>query len=119
MAPRFGRHRPYLRGAQAGAEFVLPPVAAIESALPLEAISWQKNALCREMDPELFFNDPEAPTSLDEARRACDLCPVRERCLDWALDSFNSDDDQHGIFGGVGPRVRENLRKARRLEVAA
>lgn len=94
-------------------------VTDIAADLPFEDTSWQVDALCREMDPELFFDDAENPTSLDDARRACDLCPIQAECLEWRLSFFCNDEDQYGIFGGVGPRVREKLRNARHLEVAA
>ena len=95
-------------------------VTDIAADLAFEDTSWQADALCREMDPELFFDDAENPTSLDDARRACDLCPVQDECLEWRLSFFCSDEDQYGIFGGVGPKVRRDLRSERDVqEVAA
>lgn len=66
--------------------------------------AWQEQALCREVDPELFF--VEIGPAI-EARQVCSLCPVRDECLDWAL-TFEA--DAHGIFGGVGPKARAQMR---------
>jgi WhiB family redox-sensing transcriptional regulator len=86
---------------------------------PLLFPEWQEHALCRQMDPQLFFNEPGEPTSTAEARRACQMCPVRELCLEWTL-SFSDDDDLFGIFGGVGPKARKKLRaELNTQEVAA
>lgn len=41
-------------------------------------------AACAGADPDLFF--PERGESLREAREVCRSCPVREDCLDYAID---------------------------------
>ncbi len=66
--------------------------------------AWMDDALCSQVDPELFF--PEAGSSGADARRVCKGCPVRLRCLQDALDR----DDQHGIWGGMTTAERNRLR---------
>lgn len=46
-----------------------------------------------------------------EAKRVCDLCPVREECLDYALDQK----ERYGMWGGLTPIERRRIeRKERR-----
>lgn len=66
------------------------------------------SALCRQVDPEIFF--PDAGDHAVDAKRVCALCPVPEACLadvlrrpSWA--------DQYGIRGGFSPRERDKIRK--------
>jgi hypothetical protein len=84
--------------------------------LLLDELSWQLNGLCREVDPELFFTERGDGWSAEEAVRVCGLCPVKQECLDWAL-SFDDNDDQYGVFGGVGPMKRRRMRRERTAEM--
>ncbi|WP_129838016.1 WhiB family transcriptional regulator [Streptomyces sp. RFCAC02] len=63
--------------------------------------SWQPRGLCHGMDPadadELFFPTPRAHAQITEAKATCGRCPVRQACLDYALDN----DLRHGIWGGL------------------
>jgi WhiB family redox-sensing transcriptional regulator len=72
----------------------------------LAARPWMDEALCAQIDTELFF--PEKGGSTKEAKRACSLCPVREQCLAQAL----ADREAHGIWGGLSERERRKLVKA-------
>ena len=75
--------------------------------MPTEATAWQYNALCAQTDPEAFF--PEKGGSTREAKSICAKCPVREQCLDWALDN----DERFGIWGGLSERERRKVKKER------
>ena len=59
---------------------------------------WRDGAACRNVDPEIFFPDGTAgPALLGDrpGQGAIAGCPVRARCLDWAL--------RHGAaFGDAG-----------------
>ncbi len=68
--------------------------------------SWRLDARCAEVDPELFFPEPGAPTA--PAKRICAGCPVRVECLAYALDTREA----HGVFGGLS--AQERLRLLRR-----
>jgi WhiB family transcriptional regulator, redox-sensing transcriptional regulator len=74
---------------------------------------WRLRAACRDADPELFFPEGTSGRALEEAARAklvCSGCPVRARCLDWALA-------HGGAFGIWGGRT-EQERRAQRIESA-
>lgn len=80
--------------------------------LPRRA-DWRDNAACRTEDPDLFFPNGESGPALvqaEEAKAVCNnICPVREQCLDWAMNSGQ----QAGVWGGTTERERENLRRQR------
>ena len=61
-----------------------------------EVTDWRSRAACQHTDPELFFPDCTAGPAIDRAKQICDGCPVRARCLDWAL----SHGAASGIWGG-------------------
>ena len=48
-------------------------------------LAWQAEALCAQTDPEAFF--PEKGGSTRDAKRVCGVCPVREECLQYAMDN--------------------------------
>jgi len=51
---------------------------------------WRHRAACRHGDPELFFpvgNTGPAIAQIEEAKKVCAKCEVREPCLQWALES--------------------------------
>ncbi len=56
--------------------------------------AWQDRAACRTLDTAVFFSD-----ELDDiaaAKRTCLGCPVRQRCLDDAVERG----EQYGVWGG-------------------
>ena len=72
---------------------------------------WAEQALCRQVDTgDMFF--PSKGGSTRSAKTVCRACPVRDECLQHALDFGITD----GVFGGMSPTEREALgikRKAR------
>lgn len=70
-------------------------------------------ALCRDFDPEIWFPLDERPESdgVREAAGLCALCPVREACLTWALESGQD----FGVWGGLAPAERRALQRARKV----
>jgi WhiB family transcriptional regulator, redox-sensing transcriptional regulator len=68
-------------------------------------------ALCadRDQDPDLWFPRNGDWVGAERAMAICRICPVRERCLQWALDNG----EREGIWGGTTPGGRRQLRKAR------
>ena len=74
-----------------------------------EERSWQDQANCLGVDPDLFF--PERGASTREAKEVCRGCVVREACLEYAL----SNGEKFGIWGGMSERERRRLRRARAL----
>jgi WhiB family transcriptional regulator, redox-sensing transcriptional regulator len=71
--------------------------------------SWQDNANCLGVDPDLFF--PERGASTREAKEVCRGCQVREDCLEYAL----ANGEKFGIWGGLSERERRRIRRARAL----
>jgi len=75
--------------------------------------SWQMEANCLGVDPDLFF--PERGASTKEAKAVCRGCVVREECLEYAL----ANGEKFGIWGGLSERERRRIRRQRALASAA
>lgn len=69
---------------------------------------WYGDALCAQIDPEPFF--PEKGGSTRASKKVCAACPVREKCLQYALDNG----ERFGIWGGVSERDRRKILRDRR-----
>jgi len=63
---------------------------------------------CNEKPPEIFF--PSDGVGVEKAKRICAECPVKEKCLDYALNNRVD----HGVWGGTSERQRRRILKARR-----
>jgi WhiB family redox-sensing transcriptional regulator len=61
---------------------------------------WRARGECVNKDPEIWFADRTA-----KARKICDGCPVREICLQDAIDER----DFEGVRGGLSGRQRRRL----------
>jgi WhiB family redox-sensing transcriptional regulator len=61
---------------------------------------------CQNTDPELWFAD-DYGTKYRVAKSFCERCPVRAKCLEYAL--LNR--EQFGMFGGLTPKQRQKLTK--------
>lgn len=70
---------------------------------------WAQDALCAQTDPEIFF--PNKGESIQKAVRICSQCPVRQECLDAAMEeeSARSGYGRYGIRGGVTARERSRI----------
>lgn len=68
-----------------------------------EVLSWQKNALCIGKPSAIFFDD-EAAYKRGYYKTICDQCPVKARCLEYAL-LYN----MKGIWGGLTDKERSKL----------
>ena len=77
--------------------------------LEVEDRSWQDEANCMGVDPDLFF--PERGASTREAKEVCRGCVVRDECLEYAL----TNGEKFGIWGGMSERERRRIRRARAL----
>lgn len=64
---------------------------------------WFDEAACAGVDLEVFF--PERGRSVG-AKMLCKGCPVRDECLQYALDG-----DLEGYWGGTSTRERKQLRR--------
>jgi WhiB family redox-sensing transcriptional regulator len=77
---------------------------------------WREWVACSNEDPELFFpiagrGTPAYAEQVTEAKFVCSFCPVREQCLEFALERI-----QTGVAGGLDEYERAALRKARGQE---
>ena len=73
--------------------------------------NWRDDAACLNADPDLFFpigTTGPALDQIDQAKRICQACPVRKRCLAWALDLGAAS----GIWGGTTEIERRAMRRA-------
>jgi WhiB family redox-sensing transcriptional regulator len=69
------------------------------------------DAACRTADTSVFF--PVSESDAGPAKAICAQCPVREQCLEFALEVRPSD----GVWGGMTPIERH--RAVRRRQKAA
>ncbi|MGW0537845.1 WhiB family transcriptional regulator [Streptomyces sp. NPDC003032] len=67
--------------------------------------TWANDALCAQVDPDLWH--PTVGRPVHTAKRICAACPVRTACLDHALN----DPSLTGIWGGLTRRERGQLRQ--------
>lgn len=74
-------------------------------------MNWRQSAACRHEDPELFFpigtSGPAVALQVQQAKEVCNRCPVREECLQWALDTRQDS----GVWGGFDEQERRTLRR--------
>ena len=68
-----------------------------------DPLAWQAQALCAEVDADIFF--PDKGGSTREAKKVCRACEVRAECLEYAL----ANGERFGIWGGVTERARRRL----------
>ncbi|WP_080730549.1 WhiB family transcriptional regulator [Rhodococcoides fascians] len=59
---------------------------------------WRVSAVCRTVDPELFFPQGESSTAVQEAQAICRTCPVIAECAREVLDMARS--GVHGVWAG-------------------
>jgi WhiB family redox-sensing transcriptional regulator len=88
---------------------LLPVVMPAPTAVSLG--DWQSRGSCVGEDPEIFFPVHGAPAS--KARKICAACPVKDRCLQYAIDA-----DEFGIWAGLDQDERRNSRRRQRRRQA-
>ena len=71
---------------------------------------WRQYARCLGADPELFYPPPDSDDGSEPAKAICAVCPVREPCLDHALNAR----EKQGVWGGLDERERRRLVRQRR-----
>ncbi|HTX63543.1 MAG TPA: WhiB family transcriptional regulator [Acidimicrobiales bacterium] len=73
--------------------------------------TWRKRAACRGIDVEIFFPETEDDAESEAAAKAvCEMCPVRQACLEHAL----AHREREGIWGGATERERRRILRQRR-----
>lgn len=77
-----------------------------------EPEGWREQALCAEVDPELFFPGPGASLRLIRlAKQICSDCPVQRECLDYALKH----NETFGVWGGTSYEDRKKLKRGQEI----
>jgi WhiB family redox-sensing transcriptional regulator len=74
---------------------------------------WMREGNCRAYPPSVFF--PSDGAGVEHARRICATCPVREPCLEYALENRVD----HGVWGGCSERERRRIAKRRRVALTS
>jgi len=84
--------------------------------------AWRSRAACRAADPDLFWPEKDTPPEqINEAKRICNNCPVKQICLDEAFRT----NEWEAIAGGhtgaeraalLTPATATNRFHARRLD---
>ena len=71
---------------------------------------WTEKAECTKHDPALFVSDKKGRI-YDKAKKICNVCPVKQECLDWILKIESSNAcPSYGIYGGLSHLERMELR---------
>jgi len=70
-------------------------------------VEWFADAACRGEPTDVFF--PTSDAQAQAAKQICAACPVREECLEFALESRPAD----GVWGGLTPIERHRLIRRR------
>jgi hypothetical protein len=86
-----------------------PPVRTPEppaSGFVERDTAWQNDALCAQVDLKMFF--PDKGGSAKPAKKICGLCPVRDECLAYAIETRQ----RFGIWGGKSERELRRLMRA-------
>ncbi|MCT4351522.1 WhiB family transcriptional regulator [Streptomyces sp. Je 1-79] len=74
-------------------------------------MGWRESAACQNVDPDLFFpvgTGAPALIQAEEAKEVCRECPVRQACLDWAMDDSRQ---LSGVWGGLREDERQSLKR--------
>lgn len=78
---------------------------------------WIFKAACRDVPTAVFYPEPKkgpgGPDLYREAKAICDGCPVKQACLDHALDN----DERWGVWGGLSPNQRDAIMRQRKTRV--
>lgn len=77
---------------------------------PTSAPAWADTAACKGLDPSIFY--PLTDEESLEAKEVCGLCPVREICLEHAIERR----EHNGIWGGATERERQRIIRRRRRQ---
>ena len=74
---------------------------------------WMAEGNCAHEKPTVFF--PSDGVGVEVARRICATCPVKDPCLEYALEQRID----HGVWGGCSERERRRILKKRRSKAIA
>lgn len=84
------------------------PFRAALDLLAQAVPEWTVDALCAQTDPEIFF--PGKGGTTRAAKEVCAECPVRAKCLAYALEHEDGNSVWPGVYGGLSVNERKLLR---------
>lgn len=89
------------------------------SSLPLEGLyigrkDWFKHASCKGLTHLMFPKEHKDITYIAEARRICSECPVKQQCLEYALEFPPA--DMHGVWAGLTSRQLAAEQRRRKIK---
>ena len=76
---------------------------------------WRTSAMCRDLDPDLFFPVGVTGMAVDQieaAKEFCQICPSRGECLEFAVTT----NQEYGVWGGTTEDERRVLRRQWRAQ---
>jgi WhiB family redox-sensing transcriptional regulator len=82
-------------------------------------LGWMDQAACKGMPTDRFFPETGEGRKASEAKAICAGCQVQDSCRELAVRGADSQDTDHGIFGGTIPTERSHLRPNRFPEPSA
>ena len=68
---------------------------------------WMSRGSCLGEDSEVFYPSVGRSDASKAAKKVCARCPVRVRCLDFAMRH----NEEFGVWGGLTARQRRSLRR--------
>jgi len=72
-------------------------------------MSWKLQAICRGMDPDIFFPERGDPARLAVAKSYCAQCPVTAECIEEAMVT----NERSGVRGGLSGAERRAMARAK------
>ena len=79
---------------------------------------WWEHAACKGMPTDLFifeFAEPQINKKIKEAKAVCAGCPVRQDCLEEALQYSTTRQECIGVWGGLTWKERQKLVRTQQL----
>jgi WhiB family redox-sensing transcriptional regulator len=75
-----------------------------------------KQAACKGSNNDAFFpeNGGNSRRVVATARKVCDTCPVKQECLDYAIQHH----EEHGVWGGMIKSERRAYAKRQNFQKA-
>ncbi len=73
-------------------------------------LDWREDAVCRDLDPDLFFPigvTGHAIEQIDAAKSFCRACPAQNACLEFAITT----NQEYGVWGATTEDERRVLRR--------
>lgn len=83
------------------------PETRLLSFVFVDPVPWMRDGACRDSDFD-FVPDEETDTGLNTVQQWCRACPVRTKCLAWAMLH-----GAEGYWGGTSTYQRDQLRRVR------